>query len=62
MNFGIGYVLDDIKKFAISKKGIGIESQKLCKQVNNQKTIETRWDSMVDIEQKLITKHLLSLF
>ena len=30
--------LDDFKKIAISKKGIGIKSQKLCKQVNNQKT------------------------
>ena len=34
--------LDYIKKFAISKKGIGIESQKVCKQVNDQKTTETR--------------------
>ena len=56
--------LDEFKKFAILKKGIGIESQKLCKQVNDQKTMETRRNSMhmVVIEQKLIMKHLLSLF
>ena len=28
-----------LKKFAILKKGIGIESQNLCKQFNDQKTI-----------------------
>ena len=33
--------LDDFKKFAIIKKGIGIESQKLYKQVQS-KSIETR--------------------
>ena len=31
----------------------GIKSQKLYKQVNDQKTIETKWNSMVIIEQKL---------
>ena len=35
----IYYVLDEFKKFAILKKGIGIESQNLCKQFNDQKTI-----------------------
>ena len=52
-------------KFAILKKGIEIESQNLCKQFNDQKTIETKWNSinlMVVIEEKLILKHLLSLF
>ena len=34
--------LDELKKFAILKKGIGIESQNLCKQFNDQKTTETR--------------------
>ena len=32
----------EFKKFAILKKGIGIESQNVCKQFNNQKTMETR--------------------
>ena len=47
-------------KFVISRKGIGIESQKtaVCKKINDQKTIET----MVVVEQKLILKHLPSLF
>ena len=44
--------LDKFKKFAILKKGIGIESQNLCKQFNDQKTIQTRWNSTVAIEQK----------
>ena len=39
--------LDEFKKFAILKKGIGIESQNLCKQFNDQKTIETRWNSIL---------------
>ena len=30
------YILDEFKKFAILKKGIGIESQNLCKQFNDQ--------------------------
>ena len=45
--------LDEFKKFAILKKGIGIESQNLCKQFNDQKTIQTRWNSTVAIEQKV---------
>ena len=48
--------LDEFKKFAISKKGIGIESQNLCKQFNNQKTIQTRWNSTVAIERKVDSK------
>ena len=44
------------KKFAILKKGIGIESQNLCKKFNNQKTIQTRWNSTVAIEQKVDSK------
>ena len=36
------FILDDFKKIAILKKGIGIESQKLYKQVKDQKSIETR--------------------
>ena len=43
------------------KKGIGIKSQKLYKQVKDQST-ETRRNSIIVIEQKLILKHLLSLF
>ena len=35
---------------------MGIESQKLCKQVNDQKTIQTRWNSIVVIEQKVDSK------
>ena len=50
------YQLDEFKKFAILKKGIGIESQNLCKQFNDQKTIQTRWDSTVAIEQKVDSK------
>ena len=38
------------------KKGIGIESQNLCKHFNNQKTIQTRWNSTVAIEQKVDSK------
>ena len=38
------------------KKGIGIESQNLCKQFNNQKTIQTSWNSTVAIEQKVDSK------
>ena len=30
-------IIDEFKKFAILKKGIGIESQNLYKQFNNQK-------------------------
>ena len=57
-------VVLDIKmilKIRNFKKGIGIESQRTtyAKQVNDQKT---RWNSMVVIEQKLITKHFPSLF
>ena len=48
--------LDEFKKFAILKKGIGIESQNLCKQFNDQKTIQTRWNSTVAIEQKVDSK------
>ena len=40
-------LLDEFKKFAILKKGIGIESQNLCKQFNDQKTIETRCNSIL---------------
>ena len=38
----IYYILDEFKKLAILKKGIGIESQCLYKQFNYQKTIQTR--------------------
>ena len=48
--------LDEFKKFAILKKGIGIESQNLCKQFNDQKTIQTRWNSTIAIEQKVDSK------
>ena len=48
--------LDEFKKFAILKKGIGIESQNLCKQFDDQKTIQTRWNSIVAIEQKVDSK------
>ena len=37
------------------QKGIGIV-KKLCKQVNDQKTIQTRWNSIVVIEQKVDSK------
>ena len=49
-------ILDEFKKFAILKKGIGIESQNLCKQFNDQKTMQTRWNSTVGIEQKVDSK------
>ena len=49
-------ILDEFKKFAILKKGIGIESQNLCKQFNDQKTMQTRWNSTVAIEQKVDSK------
>ena len=48
--------LDEFKKFAILKKGIGIETQNLCKQFNDQKTIQTRWNSTAAIEQKVDSK------
>ena len=38
---------DEFKKFASIKKRIGIESQNVCKQFNDQKTIETRWNSIL---------------
>ena len=49
---------DEFKKFAILKKGIGIEGQNLCKHVqfNDQKTIQTGWNSTVAIEQKVDSK------
>ena len=50
------YKLEEFKKFAILKKRIGIESQKLCKQFNDQKTTQTRWNSTVAIEQKVDSK------
>ena len=50
------YYQDEFKKFAILKKGIGIESQTLCKQFNDQKTMQTRWNSTVAIEQKVDSK------
>ena len=50
------YPIDEFKKFAILKKGIGIESQNLCKQFNDQKTMQTRWNSTVAIEQKVDSK------
>ena len=40
-------VLDQLKKIAILKKGIGIESQNLCKQFNDQKTIQIRWNQLL---------------
>ena len=49
-----------LKTLQFQKKEIGIKSQKLYKQVNDQKAIGTRWNSMVVTEQKLIVKHLLS--
>ena len=49
-------VLDEFKKFAILKKGSGIESENLCKQSNVQKTIQTRWNSTVTIDQKVDSK------
>ena len=48
--------LDEFKKFAILKKGVGIEGQNQCKQFNDQKTIQTRWNSTVAIEQKVDSK------
>ena len=48
--------IDEFKKIEILKKGIGIESQTLCKQFNDQKTIQTRWNSTVAIEQKVDSK------
>ena len=39
--------LDEFKKFAILRKGIGIESQNVCKQFKDQKTTETRWNSIL---------------
>ena len=50
------FYIDEFKKFAILKKRIGIESQNLCKQFNNQKTMQTRWNSTVAIEQKVDSK------
>ena len=38
------------------KKGIGIKSQNPCEQLNDQKTIQTRWNSTVAIEQKVDSK------
>ena len=52
----VSNIIDKFKKFAILKKGIGIESQNLCKQFNDQKTIQTRWNSTVAIEQKVDSK------
>ena len=49
-------ILMSLKNFAILKKGIGIEGQNLCKQFNDQKTIQTRWNSIVAIEQKVDSK------
>ena len=54
-NFNI-ILIDEFKKLAILKKGIGIESQNLCKQFNDQKTRQTRWNSTVAIEQKVDSK------
>ena len=34
--------LDEFKKFVILKKGIGIESQNLCKQFNDQKNYRNK--------------------
>ena len=50
MNYPCNLYINYFKKFAISKKVIGIETQKLCKQVSDQKTIETKWSST---EEKL---------
>ena len=47
---------DEFKKFAILKKGIGIKSQNPYKQLNDQKTMQTRWNSTVAIEQKVDSK------
>ena len=56
LRYMFAFILDEFKKFAILKKGIGIESQNLCKQFNDQKTIQTRWNSTVAIEQKVDSK------
>ena len=39
--------LDEFKKFAILKKGIGIEVKIYANNLNDQKTIETRWNSIL---------------
>ena len=46
--------LDEFKNLEFKKKRI--ESQNLCKQFNDQKTIQTRWNSTVAIEQKVDSK------
>ena len=56
ITLNVSNIIDEFKKFAILKKGIGIESQNLCKQFNDQKTIQTRWNSTVAIEQKVDSK------
>ena len=48
--------LDEFKKICNLKKGIGIERQNLCKQFNDQKTIQTTRNSTVAIEQKVDSK------
>ena len=45
-----------LKNLQFFKKGIEIESQNLCKQFNDKKTIQTRWNSTVAIEQKVDSK------
>ena len=44
--------LDDLKNCNV-KMGVGIEVEKLYKQVKDQKTIETRWNLIVVIEPKV---------
>ena len=48
--------LDDFKKSAILKKRKRSKVKKLCKQANDQKTIQTRWNSIVVKEQKVDSK------
>ena len=51
-----------LKNLQVLKRNRDWKSKKPCKQVNNQKTIEKDGTQLVVIEQKLIVKHLLSLF
>ena len=55
--------LDDFKKFAILKREKGLKAKKLCKQANDQKLYKQDGTQLLlYVEQKVILKHLLSLF
>ena len=51
-----------VKTFSILKKGIGIKSEKLWRQVRDREQVKDEAQGLLYVERKLILRHLLCLF